>query len=73
MLGQKITISPLLLIAVAIIPVVISYLIPAAPENRGRLLFSRVFYMQIAASVACAFLLLAIYRIAYSLGEARII
>jgi hypothetical protein len=68
-LGQKIIVSPLLLIAVAVMPNLILHLIPATEENHGDGLLSRVFYMRIVASVACAFLLLAIYRIAYFLGS----
>jgi hypothetical protein len=67
-LGQRITVSPLLLFGVAVVPNFIAYLIPATDENGGRALFSRVFYLRVIASVASAFLLLAIYRIAYFLG-----
>jgi hypothetical protein len=67
-LGQRITVSPLLLFGVAVVPNFIAYLIPATDENGGRALFSRVFYLRLIGSVASAFLLLAIYRIAYALG-----
>jgi hypothetical protein len=68
-LGQKITVSPILLIAVAVMPNFILHYIPATEENNGHGVLSRVFYIRIAASVAGAFLLLAIYRIAYSIGS----
>ena len=70
MLAQRITVSPLLLLAAAIMPNFIWTLILATEEDDGRVMFSRVFNIRVVASVACAFLLLAIYRIAYSLGSA---
>ena len=66
--GQKITVSPLLLFAAAVIPNFIVYLIPATDKNGGQALYSRVFFLRVIGSVAAAFLLLAIYRIAYTIG-----
>ena len=70
MLGQRITVSPLLLLGVAVVPNFIAYLIPATDDNGGRILFSRVFYLRVMASVASAFLLWAISRIAHTVGAA---
>ena len=67
-LGQRITVSPLLLFGVALAPNFIAYLIPATDENGGHALFSRVFYLRAIASIASAFLLVAIYRIAHTLA-----
>lgn len=69
MVGQKITASPLLLLAIAVMPNFISSLISATEESSEHIMFSRAFNIRVIASVACAFLLIAIYRIAYSLGS----
>jgi len=64
---RAITVSPLVLFAVAVVPNFIAYLIPGrAGDDNG--MFSRVFFSRIAASCACALMFYAIYRIAYSVG-----
>jgi hypothetical protein len=66
--GRTMIVSPLLLLAIAVIPNFIAYLIPSTDENGGHALFSRTFYLRLVASVASAMLLLAIERIAYALA-----
>jgi len=64
--GQTITVSPLVLFAVALMPNILVYVIPAKHgDNR---MFSRVFFLRVAASSGCAVLFYAIYRIAYAVG-----
>lgn len=69
MVGQRMTVSPLLLFAVAVMPNFIWHVMPATEARDERVMFSRAFTIRVAASVACAFLLTAIYRIAYALGS----
>ena len=65
--GRTITVSPLVLFAVAVVPNFIAYLIPAQDGDDNRM-FSRVFFFRLAASCACALMFYAIYRIAYAIG-----
>lgn len=67
MFGQTITISPLVLFAVAVMPNFLVYLI-REKEGGGSGMFSRVFFLRVAASGVCALLLYGIYLIAYTLG-----
>jgi hypothetical protein len=66
--GRAMTISPLLLLAIAVIPNFIACLIPATDENGGHALFSRIFYLRLISSIVAALLLLAIERIAHAVS-----
>ena len=65
--GQTVTVSPLVLFAVAVAPSFIAYLIPAqSGDDNG--MFSPVFFFRLVASCTCALMFYAIYRIAYVIG-----
>lgn len=65
--GQTIAISPLVLFAVAVMPNFVAYLIPEKDDGDSGM-YSRVFFLRVAASSACAVLFYAIYRVAHTLG-----
>lgn len=60
MFGNHILVSPVLLFGVAVITTVANHLIPGAGDKNENRLFSRIFYMRLAASFAVVLLLLAI-------------
>ena len=67
--GPAITVSPLVLfaVAVAVMPNFIVYLLPAKDGDESGM-FSRVFFLRVGASSACALIFYLIYRVAYSVG-----
>ena len=65
--GPTITVSPLVLFAVAVMPNFIVYLLPAKDGDESGM-FSRVFFLRVGASSACALIFYLIYRVAYSVG-----
>ena len=65
--GPTITVSPLVLFAVAVMPNSIVYLLPAKDGDESGM-FSRVFFLRVVASSACALIFYVIYRVAYTVG-----
>lgn len=69
MFGNKISISPFVLFVVAIVPNLFWFRFNSADSGKQSNVSSRTFFQYIFASAASAFLIVIIYRVAYSVGS----
>jgi hypothetical protein len=66
-LGERLSVSPMLLFGAAAVSTVCNHLVPGRGGEPGAL-YSRAFFLRLAASSVAVFGLLGVYRLAQALG-----